>query len=182
MIRSIGLIEFLSIAKGIESTDAMLKAANVKLVLAKTTCPGKYISLVTGDVGAVKSSVETGKLVGGAFVIDSLLIPNIHQDLLPAISGTTAISGVNAIGVIESYSIASIIVAADAAAKSAKVNLIEVRLGMGIGGKSYVTLTGNVSDVEDAVRNGSQIVINNGYLVNKVVIPSPDKELFNSLL
>ncbi|TDT50369.1 BMC domain-containing protein [Fonticella tunisiensis] len=182
MIRSIGLIELNSIAKGIETADTMIKAAKVHLLLAKTVCPGKYIVLIAGNVGAVEASVAAGLECGGAYVVDELIIPNIHPQLIPAINSSTEVERLRSLGVMEFFSIASAIVAADAAVKAADVELIEVRPGIGIGGKAFVTLTGEVSAVRSAVESGAAAVLKSGMMVNKVVIPSPGKELLQSLL
>ncbi|MBS4537853.1 BMC domain-containing protein [Clostridium sp. D2Q-11] len=182
MIRTIGLIELNSIAKGIESADAMLKAAEVNLILSNSICPGKYIVLISGDVGAVKSAVDAGRDVGKQYIVDELVLPSVHPQLINAINGVTQVGEVNAIGVMEFFSIATAIVAADSAAKAAQVNLIEIRLGFAIGGKSFVTLSGDVSAVNEAVEAGSMRGKDNGMLISKVVIPSPRKELFEKLL
>lgn len=182
MIRTIGLVELNSIAKGIETADYMIKAAEVELLRANSICPGKYIVLVTGDVAAVKAAVEAGIEVGGPFVVDHLVISNIHSQLINAINTATMIEEVNAVGVLEFFSVATAILAADTAAKAGMVDLIEVRLGFGIGGKAIITLTGDVSSVKEAVEAGAMVGRENGMLVNKVVIPSPRKEVFDKLL
>ncbi|MDK2799565.1 MAG: hypothetical protein PWP27_904 [Clostridiales bacterium] len=182
MIRTIGLLEFNSIAKGIEAADAMTKAAEVELLRAHSICPGKYIVLISGDVGAVKASVEAGVEVGKQFIVDKLVLPRVHPQLIRAMNGTTPVNEVNSLGVLEFFSIATSIVAADAAAKAASVDLIEIRSGFAIGGKSFITLTGDVSAVQEAVEAGANIGEASGMLVNKVVIPSPRKELFDQLL
>lgn len=182
MVKTIGMIELNSIARGIETADTMLKAGEVELLLAKTVCPGKYLILITGNVGAVKSSVETGTELGGEYVVDTLVIPNVHPQVIPAISATNAFDGLKALGILEYFSIATAIVGADQAVKSADVQLIEIRLGIGIGGKAFVTLTGDVSAVKNAVEVGSNIGRENGMLVNKAVIPFPKKELLESLV
>lgn len=182
MIRTIGLLELNSIAKGIETADAMIKAAEVELILANSICPGKYIVLIAGDVGAVKASVEAGKEVGKQYIVDDLILPSIHPQLINAINGATQVDEVNAIGVMEFFSVATSIVAADAAAKAALIQLIEIRLGFAIGGKSFVTLSGDVSAVKEAIKAGSMIAKENGMLISKVVIPSPRRELFQKLL
>ena len=122
MIIAIGLIEFSNITRGIEATDAMVKAANVDLLLARPTCPGKYTTLVSGDVGAVRTSVQAGMNVGEDSVIDQFVLPNVHEGVLPAITATTDIGQVKALGVIETFTVASAIVAADAALKAAVVD------------------------------------------------------------
>lgn len=182
MIRTIGLLELNSIVKGIEVTDAMLKAAEVELILSNSICPGKYIVLITGDVGAVKSSIAVGEDIGRQYIVDKLLLPSIHPQLIKAINGATEPGEVNSIGAMEFFSIATSIVAADAAAKAALVNLMEIRLGFAIGGKSFVTLSGDVSAVTAAIEAGSMVGKENGMLINKIVIPSPRKELFEKLL
>jgi len=182
VIRTIGLIELNSIAKGIEVADAMMKAASVDLLQSGTVCPGKYVILVTGDVGDAKAAIQVGEQIGGPFVINTLVLPSIHPQLIQAINGATEVSQIGALGVLEFFSIATCIVAADEAAKAALVDLIEVRLGFGIGGKAFITLTGDVSAVQAAVDAGASVGQSSGMLVNQVVIPSPRKELFDKLL
>lgn len=89
--------------------------------------------MVTGDVSAVQSSV--GKQVGADAVVDDFILPNVHPSVITAIGSSTQIDNIQA-GVIETFSVASLIVAADATSKAANVELIEIRTGMGIGGKS----------------------------------------------
>lgn len=179
---SIGLIELGSIAAGFQTCDAMLKAADVELVLARSICSGKYMIMVRGDVGAVEASVGAGVNAGGFSVIDSFVIPNVHESVFPAISGATKVEAVQSLGVIEAFSVASLIEGADAAVKSANVRLLEIRLAMALGGKAFVTLTGNVAAVEAAVAAGAAVVAQKGLLVNKGVIPSPRPELLNEMI
>ncbi len=160
----------------------MLKASDVELVLARTVCSGKYIVLVRGDVAAVDASVGAGLAAGGFSVIDSFVIPNVHESVFPAISGINKVDSLEALGVIESFSVASLIEGADAAVKAANVRLIELRLAMALGGKAFVTMTGSVADVQSAVEAGSQVVAQRGLLVNRVVIPHPRPELFNEMI
>ena len=85
-------------------------------------------------------------------------------------------------GIIESFSVASLIEGADAAVKAASVKLIEVRLAMALGGKAFCTLTGEVAAVQAAVDAGAQSIADKGLLVNKVVIPQPRKELLSEMI
>ena len=178
----IGLIELSSIASGFQVTDAMLKAAEAELVLARSICSGKYMVMVRGDVGAIEASVAAGISAGTFSVIDSFVIPNIHESVFSAIAGTTKVEALEALGVVESFSVASLIEGADAAAKTAAVQLIEVRLAMALGGKAFVTLTGDVAAVQSAVEAGAQMVAKKGLLVNKVVIPHPRPELLTEMI
>lgn len=177
MIRAIGLVEFNSIAKGIEAADSMLKAAQVETLTCRTICPGKYISLIWGDVAAVQSAVSAGINKGMGSVVDEFVLPNVHPSVIPAINGTTQVSEIKSLGIIETFSLASLIVAADTAVKAAEVDLLEIRLGLAIGGKSFVTLTGDVGAVKAAVAAGAASAAEKGLLVNQVVIPSPHPNL-----
>jgi microcompartment protein CcmL/EutN len=179
---SIGLIELSSIAAGFQVTDAMLKAANVELVLARTICSGKYMVVVCGDVSAVQSSVAAGKEAGDFSVIDTFVIPNIHEAVFPALSGASRGQWLDALGIVESFSVASLIEGADAAAKASAVQLCEVRLAMAMGGKAFFTCTGSVSAVEAAVDAATVVIGAKGLLVNRVVIPNPRQELLSEMV
>jgi microcompartment protein CcmL/EutN len=179
---SIGLIELTSIAAGYQTADAMLKAAAVDLLLSRSICSGKYMVMVRGDVSAVQAAVSSGVSAARFSVIDSFVIPNLHEAVFPAIAGSSKVETLEALGIVESFSVASLIEGADAAVKSANVQLIEIRLAMALGGKAFVTLTGNVAAVQSAVDAAAQIVGQKGMLVNKVVIPSPRPELLNEMI
>jgi microcompartment protein CcmL/EutN len=179
---SIGLIELGSIAAGFQVCDAMLKAADVELVLARSICSGKYMVMVRGEVGAVQAAVSSGNTAGSFSVIDCFVIPNLHDSVFPAIGGTAKVDELKALGIVESFSVASLIEGADAAVKAADVQLVEIRLAMALGGKAFVTLTGDVAAVESAVAAGAQVVAEKGLLVNKVVIPRPRPELLNEMI
>jgi microcompartment protein CcmL/EutN len=179
---SIGLIELTSIAAGYQASDAMLKAAQVEMLLSRSICSGKYMVMVRGDVAAVEAAVSAGVRAGHFSVIDSFVIPNLHESVFPAIAGSAKVEALEALGIVESFSVAALIEGADAAVKAANVRLIEIRLAMALGGKAFVTLTGNVAAVQSAVDAGAQVVGQKGMLVNKVVIPHPRPELLNEMI
>ncbi|MCP5064499.1 MAG: BMC domain-containing protein [Ignavibacteriae bacterium] len=181
-MNSIGLIELTSIAAGMQSADIMLKTSDVELIISRSICSGKYMVLIGGDVAAVQSAVDTAVNQIDFAVIDDFVIPNVHQDIFPALSGHSGVQNLEALGIIESFSVASLIQAADAAVKSASVRLIEIRLAMALGGKAFCTLTGEVAAVQSAVDSGAQLVADKGLLVNKVVIAQPRKELMSEMI
>jgi microcompartment protein CcmL/EutN len=182
MQTAIGLVEVSSIAKGFEVADAMLKAAEVELLISRSVCAGKHITLVSGDVASVEASVAAGVEIADYTLIDNIVIPNLHKDVFPAIRGLNVIENPDALGIVESFSVASMIEAADAAVKSAAVNLIEIRIAMALGGKAFFTLTGTVADVKAAVEAGILLIKKKGLLVNSVVIPGPRKEIYREIL
>ncbi len=182
MSHAIGFLELNSIAKGIGATDHMIKAADVFLAAAKPTCPGKFTILITGDVAAVNAAVKAGMAAGGEAVVDHLVIPRVHRQVVAAVNGVADIKNKSALGVAEYFSITSAILGADAAVKAADVELIEIRLGVGIGGKAFVSLTGDVSAVQAAVDAASAKAGAEGMLVSTIVIPNPRPELFSCLV
>jgi microcompartment protein CcmL/EutN len=179
---SLGLIELSSIAAGFAVTDAMLKSADVELVLARTICSGKYMVLVRGSVADVESAVQAGQAVGDFSLVDTFIIPNVHEDIFPALSGISHVTQLESLGILEAFSVASLIEGADAMAKAAHVHLIEVRLAMALGGKAFATITGSVSAVGSALESGAQAVARKGLLVNKVLIPNPRPELLREMI
>lgn len=179
---SIGLIELTSIAAGFNCCDAMLKAADVELLLSRSICSGKYIVMVRGEVASVEASVSAGVSLGNFSIIDTFVIPNLHESVFPAIAGSNKIEALEALGIVESFSVASLIEGADAAVKAANVELIEIRLAMALGGKAFVTMTGNVAAVQASVDAAAQVVGQKGMLVNKVVIAHPRPELLTEVI
>lgn len=172
----LGMVEFSAIAVGIRGSDAMVKAAPVDLIESRPITPGKYMSLVTGDVASVEASVRAGiTAVGENNVVESFVIANLHAQVLPAILGKASAPDVAAVGIIETSSAASIVESADAACKAAPVVLIQVHLANHIGGKGYTTFTGTVADVEAGVAAGAATA--GAQLIERVVIPNPYSEL-----
>jgi microcompartment protein CcmL/EutN len=177
----VALLELASIAAGFETVDALRKEAAVELLLARTVSPGKYLILFTGSVEDTTSALRRGLEIGADTLIDSLLIPNIEPTLLALVRGGAAThagvavapAALDAVGIIETLSVASTIRAADIAAKTASLRLLGLQLAAGIGGKSYVTFTGEVSDVEIAVAAGAADALAAGMLVRRVVIARP---------
>jgi len=179
---SLGLIELSSIARGMHATDAMLKAAEVELVLSRTICSGKFMVLVAGEQHEVEASVAAGLEVAAETAVDHVLIPNVHPDVYPAISSTGSLTQEEAIGILESFSVASLVEAIDRVAKEASVELVQCRLAMALGGKAYLVFTGNVDAVGYSMEAGAAVVEARGLLVNKVIIPDPRPELFQTLI
>jgi len=179
---AVGVVELTSVAAGFEVADALLKAASVELLVSRTICSGKYVVLVGGEVAEVESSVEAGKTVGGAAIVDTCVLANLDPSIFPAVTGTSHAEVCEALGVLESFSVASLIEAADAAVKAAAVTLIEIRLAMALGGKAFATLTGQVSAVQSAVDAGAAVLSQRGLLVNAVVIAAPRPEIVRELV
>ncbi len=181
-LKTIGCLELNSIAQGMYAADEMVKSANVELVFARTTCPGRYLIVITGDTGAVQSSVQTGVKAGGEMVVDSFVLSSVHEDVIPALTGVAQGTRINSLGVIETCTSSAGILAADAAAKAAAVEILEVRFAAGLAGKAFVVMTGEVASVQAAVDAGVKGVGLSGPVLSHVVIPSPSEELKAQIL
>ena len=184
MAHSIGVIELSSIAAGYQAQDAMLKAADIEILLARTICSGKYLVIAGGTVAAVNASLEAGEMTVGSYMIEKLTIANVDQQIFAAIAGTVAVNdeSFRALGIVETFSATNIIEAADAAAKAADVIVFRIHVSMAIGGKGYFLATGDVSAVQAAVDAACLAIENTGMLVNRVVIPAASREMLQELL
>jgi microcompartment protein CcmL/EutN len=177
---ALALIDFSSIAVGIESADAMIKRAQLDVIRTGTVQPGRYLVLVGGTVAEVQESLATGRSVGGESVLDQVFLPHVHPDVVTAIGGARAETPRDAVGVIETSTVAAAIHAADAGIKGAEVRLLEIRMADGLGGKGIVLYSGVVADVEAAVEIGCR-VIRPGLLVRQVVISQLHPEIWENL-
>lgn len=181
MVRTIGMVECSSIARGIYVADQMVKISEVEIVNATSVCPGKYISIVHGDVSAVEAAVQKGVEEAGEFFVDSMLIPHVHRGILTGIVGADMPEYVGALGILESFSLSAMMMAADAVLKAAELEAIEIRLGTGLGGKSFFTFTGDVAAVKIGVETGMAMLEEKGWLLNAEVIAAPSEKLVDSL-
>ena len=182
MGKSIGLLELKSIPVGVQSADEMLKAANVELLVATAICPGKYIIIISGQVGAVKSYMEKGRQVAGTFLICHHTINNVHASVPSALVGTVDVERITALGMLETMSALTAVQAADIAAKASNITLMEVRVARGLGGKGYLIFTGEVSAVKSALNSCLTQLAEAGEITSSCVIPSPHKGLLEKLM
>jgi microcompartment protein CcmL/EutN len=180
---ALACIELSSIARGYRTCDEMAKRAEIRVLQAITVCPGKFNIVVGGQVDEVRLAFARGLETGGPAVVDQLILPNAHEQLIPAIEATAVVGEVGAVGVVETFAVASAIIGADAACKKAAVHLIELRLARGIGGKAFFTLTGDLADVEAAIEAAETIIgESSGMLLRTEVIPRPHPDMVRWLL
>lgn len=179
---ALGGLETRSVALGIEAADAMLKAAEVDLLMASPTCPGKYLILVTGTVAAVRAAVEAGRPVAADSFVDELVLPSVHPQVIPALAAMTRLDEVAALGILETFSMTGALRAADQAVKAADVRLVEIRLGRGLGGKAFVVVTGEVAAVRAATQAALTAIADQALVLAVTVIPSPHPALVDKLL
>jgi microcompartment protein CcmL/EutN len=174
---ALGLIELESIARGMVVADVLVKKAAVRIALAQAVTPGKYLLIFSGPVAEVEESFRAAELAGGALVIDRLLLTQLAAGVARALSGKPdAMRTGDAVGIVETHTVASAIKAADTAAKRAEIRLTQIHLAKGIGGKGYFTLAGVQADVEAALE-GAASAIEPSLLVTTEIIERPHPEL-----
>ncbi len=182
MGKSLAMAEFTTVSTGIRAADMMIKTAEVKVIEAEVVCPGKYIVLIEGELSAVRASVDAVKTAFADKLIDSFVLGNPHESIFPAIYGSSEVEDKRALGVLETYSAASIILAADFAAKTSLVNLIELRIARGMCGKSYMLITGEVAAVEAAIEKAKAEVKDGAMFLDSSVIANPDEKLWETII
>lgn len=180
--RPLGILEWDSIARGLEATDAMLKAAAVDPVVMRPITPGRFLTVVRGEVEAVRASIAAGVLKGGDSVIEQLVLASPHPGLFAALGARTKDRAILALGVIETLTVCSLFAAADAAAKYGEVRLHEIRLAMGLGGKAFCVLTGEVAQLTAAIETGAALAQSRGALLSTSIMANPDPALVASLI
>jgi microcompartment protein CcmL/EutN len=178
---ALALVDFSSIASGIQAADAMVKRAPIQTLRAGTVQPGRYLVLVGGEVADVEESLAAGREVGGDFVLDHVFLPNVHPEVVEAITGGRVPQTNDALGIVETTTVASAIRAADAGIKSAIVKLVEVRMADGLGGKGVVFFSGIVADVEAAVMSGIGSLERPELLVRRAIIPQLHADMWENI-
>ena len=181
-MKSIGLVELKNVSKGIVVTDEMLKSAGVHLISSGAVCPGKFVTIVGGELSAIRAAIQRAELISDDALIDKFIIGNLGDSVYEAVCGTVQVANKRALGVVETFTAASAIQAADAAVKAGDIELIEVRIARGMGGKCFVTMTGDVADVKAAVEAGARIPLEQGFLINTEVIANPHPDLWDAVL
>lgn len=173
---ALALLEFNSIAIGIQAGDAMVKRAPIDQISSGTVQPGHYLVMVTGEVAPVEEAVFAGEDVGRSALLDTVFLPNVHPGVVSGIAGGRELEEDDALGVVETATVASAIQAADAGLKGAEVTLWQLRLADGLGGKGLVFFAGLVTDVEAAMEIALG-KIGQQQLVREVIIPQLHQEM-----
>jgi microcompartment protein CcmL/EutN len=180
---ALGLLETSSIAAGVRVADEVVKTADVTLLEAAPISPGKFLVLFTGGVAEVEASLSAGRRFAAGHEVDELFLPRLHAQVAPALGrrggrrgGAGAEPG-DAIGVVETLSVSSVLLAADAAAKAARIRLLEIAPGIGIGGKGFFTMAGDVASVQAAGDAARRTIAERGFLLHLEILAGPHASL-----
>lgn len=179
---ALAILELGSIARGVITSDAAVKRAPVTLLWSRPVSSGKHLVAFAGEVAEVEESLRAAQQVAGDALIDALYLPYADAQLWPLLSGDgDRPAPIDAVGVVETDTVCAAVRAADAAAKTAPVTLLDLRLAVGIGGKAFFTLTGELPDVEAAV-DAARGAVAPARILGIEIVPAPHDDLRDRLL
>lgn len=178
----IGFLEYISIGRGIEAADLISKNSDIDILLAAPNCPGRYQILFTGDVGAVKSALDLAQQIADFNFLDSIIIPRIDEKVVQALYTSQVTEITDGIAIFETMTMSATLMGADTMVKSADVDIVELRLGKGLAGKSFVIVTGSIQNLKAAMDAALEMVEEKGVLISGVVVPSLSEEVKKHVL
>ena len=184
-LNSIGLVEVASIATGYLAQDAMLKAADVELLLARTICSGKYLVVVGGDVASVQAAVDAGAARCRGSLIERRVVTKVHPERVPrdrAVGGHDAGAGQGARRHrdVSRPRASSTSPTPPPRRRTSCCSAFTSRWRSAA--RASWCMTGDIASVEAAVAAGAAVAADEGILVGKAVIPGPAKELFREFV
>jgi microcompartment protein CcmL/EutN len=152
---ALAIVESSLIARGVIVADAALKRAEVVLQASRVVSGGVHLTILAGAVEPVDEAFRAGLAAAGDCLRDRLLLPQADDQLWPLLGdpvqpATWPGSDRHAAAIVETLTVCGAIAAADAACKAADVTIRDMRLAVGIGGKAFFSLTGELHDVEAA--------------------------------
>jgi microcompartment protein CcmL/EutN len=181
---ALAMLEIADLPAGFAALDALAKEAPVVVLAAGTLQGGHWLVAFAGDVEPVELSFARAVVRAGAALVDSVLLPHAEPRLVPALRDGAARfpHPGDALGVVQTASSPTLVRALDAALKGAQVELIELRIAEGLGGRGLGTLWGSQSDVEAAIDLATAAFARGlGGGCSTAVIPNADPEVGRAL-
>ncbi len=169
----IGILEISSIANGFQTLDAVVKESPITILKAEVVNPGKYLIIITGDLASVEAAMDAGIEAAGSSIIDHVLLSNMDEQVFPSINSCHVPLEWDAVGLLETYSVAAAVEAADRSVKEANIHIVEIITGNESGGKAMLKISGTVGNVEAAMSSAAALVRDKGQLCSSVIIPRP---------
>jgi microcompartment protein CcmL/EutN len=187
---ALALLELCDVPRGLRALDALVKEADVAVLARGTVQCGRYLVAFAGQVEAVERSYARAVGVAEAAVGDQVLLPDAEPRIVPAFR-----DGVvrwpargDALGVVQTASSPVLLAVVDAALKGADVDLVELRLADGLGGRAIATLWGEIHDVEAALEITERAVERHAERhgsgregLSTVVVPNADEETMSAV-
>jgi microcompartment protein CcmL/EutN len=182
------MLQITDVPLGLRALDALVKEAPVEVLAAGTVQCGHYLVAWGGEVEATQRSLSRALAIAGGATYDSALLPDAEARIVPAfrdgVVRPPARGEGDALGVVESPSCPTLLAAVDASLKGARVDLVELRVAEGLGGKALATMWGELADVEAAIELACGVITRKAErgaahlrAATTAVIPNADEEL-----
>ena len=157
---ALAMLDIDDVPLGILALDALVKEAEVDVYSAGTVQAGRYLILFGGDVAAVELSYCRALAQVGSALTDAVLLPYAEARIAPAILDDERRwdSPGDTCGVLQAGTSPTMIRGVDAALKGAEVDLVQLRIADGLGGRAIATLWGESYDVEAALELAESVV------------------------
>lgn len=182
MGKCVGIIEFKSVSKGIEASNEMVKLSNVEIIMLKSTCIGKFVTIVTGEETEVQGAIDNGADLAGKFLLDYYVISSISESIIDALKNKYVKKEItDAMAIMETRNICKGLKALDETLKSGDCTLVQLQVAFTLGGKLIYIVTGPVSSLQSGIDSAVDALEENE-VVNASVVASPSPDLIKSLL
>jgi microcompartment protein CcmL/EutN len=173
---ALALLEFDSVAAGIQAADVMVKRAPIAMLRAGTVHPGHFLILVGGTVASVEEAWHAGRDEGRGFLLDEVFLPDVHEEVFRSALGERRGIRDEALGILETRGVACLLRAADAGVKGADVRIAELRLADDLGGRAFVLFDGRLTAVQAALEI-SRALITEGQILHRSLLSRLDGNL-----
>jgi len=173
----IGVLEISSIANGFKTLDVVVKESPVTILRAEVLNPGKFLIIMTGDVASVESAMDAGIEASGGTLIDHILLSHMDEQVIPSLNSCQSPLEWDAVGLLETYTVAAAVAAADRSVKEANIHIVEIVTGNESGGKAMLKISGTLGDVDAAMISAVALVKDKGQLCSNVIIPRPHGDI-----
>jgi len=192
-LTAVGLVEVLGLPPAVVVADAMVKAAQVRLISLEVNTLGAMMVKVEGETGAVRAAYEAGVAMAESLgaKVGASLVPHYAEgargimiDRCPSVSKllssrnqlipaeAAASSDGEALGFVETRGYLGSVVALDAMSKAAEVRLVaKEKIGQT---RSAMLIRGDVAAVRAAVDAGRAAAEAVSTVFSAHVIPRPD--------
>ncbi len=174
---AVAMIDISDIPPGLCALDALVKEAEVSVVSAGTIQRGHYLILFAGQVEPVGMSLDRALHLAGSAVVDSVMLPNAEPNIVPSLmTGRVSVPTTgDTLGVVQTGSPPTLLTAVDCALKGSMVQLMELRVAEGLGGKAFANLWGELVDVQAAITLAHEAIARgNAERSSTTIIPRAD--------
>ncbi len=182
MKKSLILLEFKNISTGFFVLDEITKNFNANMEILKLLCPGRYMIICSGNQGEMESLRkhinEIRKNEKHKHITDRL-VSGVDEELMKKINKSIKFSdSVKSLGILEFSNTVQAIETADFIEDESPVEILTIKIGLGMCNKGIIIFVGDTSDVINVIDRIEKIELKE--LISSEVINSPNKEFLKN--